>query len=248
MECCQFNSRSSLDGGQLLRIVLEGFFDVKGLRISLLIGLIISLLAAIIFFLMQGFIVGALFLLFAYQSFEMYKQSEYISSADRKETIFQKLEEGEKTLQQGRKEEAKAIFESLRTSTKKGIVFASATYHLAKMAFQENDLDHAYQLLLSIEKQLPTDAIPFFHELAFLQKDYAKVAAFASECFNQTPTFEVALRNAKAYAGLKQGHYSGGWLSTAVKKGKLDLEKILTDDIFDLVKTDLEFKRFFDEK
>jgi Zn-dependent protease len=63
-----------LDGGQLLRIVLEAWFGVKGLKATLLIGAVLSTLFALGFFLMRQYLAGAFFCLFAFQSASAWKK------------------------------------------------------------------------------------------------------------------------------------------------------------------------------
>ncbi|EKE08125.1 MAG: metallopeptidase, M50 family, partial [uncultured bacterium] len=59
-----------LDGGQLLRIVLEACFGVKGFKAALLVGALLAIAISLYFFLVGAYLVGAFFFLFAYQSFD----------------------------------------------------------------------------------------------------------------------------------------------------------------------------------
>ena len=119
-----------LDGGQLLRIAMEGAFGLKGFKLTLLIGSLVSLAISLLFFVLQQFLVGAIFFLFAFQSFMGWRKTKYLSSPDRKETNVLKLQKGEALLKRGNKQEAKRIFDEIRERTKKGMIFASATYYL----------------------------------------------------------------------------------------------------------------------
>ena len=56
-----------LDGGQLLRIILEAIFGAKGFRYSLIIGMAIAGGGSVFFFLYHQYLIGALFFLFAFQ-------------------------------------------------------------------------------------------------------------------------------------------------------------------------------------
>ncbi|MBI3900754.1 MAG: M50 family metallopeptidase, partial [Chlamydiia bacterium] len=59
-----------LDGGQILRIILEASFGVKGFKASLLIGAILATLFALACFVVHALLAGAIFFLFAYESFD----------------------------------------------------------------------------------------------------------------------------------------------------------------------------------
>ena len=72
-----------LDGGQLLRIVLEKFFDVKGLRYAFLLSSILSLAFCLILFLTQNFLAGAVFFLFAFENFDNFRKSRFVRDSDR---------------------------------------------------------------------------------------------------------------------------------------------------------------------
>jgi stage IV sporulation protein FB len=63
-----------LDGGQLLRIVLEACFGEKGLRATLLIGAIISSVCTVGFIWWHQYLAAALFALFAVQGFSQWKR------------------------------------------------------------------------------------------------------------------------------------------------------------------------------
>ncbi|MCB1110727.1 MAG: site-2 protease family protein, partial [Chlamydiia bacterium] len=55
-----------LDGGQLLRVVFESIFGAKGLKYAIVVGMVLSTLCALAFFLIGYFLVGAIFFLFAF--------------------------------------------------------------------------------------------------------------------------------------------------------------------------------------
>lgn len=108
-----------LDGGQLLRIAFEGIFGVKGFKASLLVGVAISTLISLYFFLLGWLLVGSLFFLFAYQGFDTWRKLKFISSSDRKAKYVAAIQLGEREFEAGNIDEAKKIFENLREKTKK---------------------------------------------------------------------------------------------------------------------------------
>src|SRR5271170_1519032 len=52
-----------LDGGQLLRIIMEAIFGLKGFKYAIIISMSLALATSIFFFITQGFLIGALFFL-----------------------------------------------------------------------------------------------------------------------------------------------------------------------------------------
>lgn len=230
-----------LDGGQLLRIVMEAWLGVKGIRLSFMIGCIIALLIALFFFVIQGYLVGALFFLFAFQSFDTWRKAKLLSDPDREDEMRMKMAKAEEAVAEGRKEEAKTLFSEIRDHAHKGIIYNGATQYLALLLFEEGKKRDAYDLLIKVKDQLAEEAVPALHELAFDEKNYRLVADLSAQCYQLTPTQDTALRNARAFASLKEPRHSGGWLKTAWNLGNLDVEKILKESIFDPVRENPDF-------
>ncbi len=234
-----------LDGGQLLRIALEGFFGVKGFKLSLFIGMTISLLISLFFFLIGYFLVGAIFFLFAFQSFDAWKKSKNISSEDREINLSEEFQKGETAYLSGDLKSARDIFKDLREKSHKGMIFSSATHYLALMEYEQGNKHESYELLLSVKEHLSEEALCLLQRLAFDEKNYHLVVELSSTCFQLTQNQEVALINARAFASINEPKPAGGWLQTALKYGNLDVEKILNENFFDKVKNDPKFLSFF---
>jgi stage IV sporulation protein FB len=231
-----------LDGGQLLRIALEAFFGVKGFRISLFIGMLVSVLISFFFFLIQGFLIGALFFLFAFQSFDMWRKSRFITSTDRNESNTDELLQAEQALKSGNKAQAKALFEDIRQKSKEGLLYVAATQYLALLLAEEEDNKRAYEMLVSIKEQLSEGILCLLHRLAFEMGNFTLVAELSSTCYQIQPTQEIALKNARAFASLQNARPAAGWLQTAWQYGGMDVEKIISEEVFGKVKGDPEFQ------
>jgi Zn-dependent protease len=233
-----------LDGGQLLRIVLEAIFGIKGFRAALLIGAIIASLFSFYFFIAQAFLAGALFFLFAFQSFDSWRKSRFVRLSDRDEENKALLHAGEAALKEGKKEEARHLFEQVRTKSAGGVLSFAAAQYLAFLSEQEGNHKLAYDLLKPIREHLSEDALCLLHKLAAVQKDYQLVADISSDCYQIANNLETAIRNARAFAYLKQPKPAGGWLQAAWRQGGLDLEMILQEEEFLAIKDDPEFRSF----
>jgi stage IV sporulation protein FB len=234
-----------LDGGQMVRIGLEYFFGVKGFKASLLLGMLVGLGFGLFFFVGQNFLLGALFFFFSYENFELFRRSKNITPSDRKVEFAQELFEAETALNRGDVDKAKKLLLLIRSQTKKGIIFSSATQYLALLALDDKHRHEAYELLYSIQDSLEESIVPLFHELAFEEKNYPLVKDLATLAFQQKATLDVALRNARAFAALHEAKASGGWLSTAMGFDSLDLLAITKEEIFSSVKDKPEFLHFF---
>ena len=233
-----------LDGGQLLRIALEAFFGLKGYKAALLIGAILAGSIACAFFLMRGYLVGALFFLFAFQSFDLWRKSRIATVEDRDDDLKKEIVEAEKALSEGRKSDAEAILRDVLGKTKRGMLFAAAAQYLAFLDMEAGKAEEAYQLLLPIDMHLETDARVLLHKLATQKGNWELVAKWSAECYQLAPSQQVALANARAFAHLNQAKHAGGWLKSALEYGELDLEKVLSEEAFQGIRKDPEFLRF----
>lgn len=235
-----------LDGGQLLRIALEGFFGVKGYKASLVIGIVFAVLLSFYFFLAQAFLIGAFFFLFAFQTFDLYRKSRNANLMDREDTIKMMLMRAENLLSQGNRAEAERLFEEVRIKGANGLLSAAAAQYLAFLYVDEGKRQEAYDLLRSNQKQLEDPARCLLHQLAAERNDYELVAELSADCYQFAPKQEIALQNAKAFAALSQAEAAGGWLQTAWQHGSFDLNALLQDEVFNSVRNISLFRHFVD--
>ncbi len=233
-----------LDGGQLLRIVLEGIFGLKGFKYALMIGTAIAGILSLVFFLFQNFLIGALFFLFAFQSYDIWRATRNLSEKDRSEDLKGEFEKAEIDLQAGRKDQAAQEFEHIRSEAKKGMLYNLATQYLAFLKYDQGDIQKAYDLLKTLVGELSPEAICLLHRVAYEKKDYATVVQFGGSCFQTMPTAEVALRNAHAHAAQKDARAAVGWLETAFQEGLNHLNKVMQDQMFDPIRNDPHFQAF----
>lgn len=231
-----------LDGGQLLRIILERIFGLKGFKYAILTSMIIAVVISLFFFLTQAYLIGALFFLLAFQSYDTFRRTRHLSENDRDDSLREQLEKVEELMQTGKKEEALQLCQEIRAKAKKGMLYELSTQYLAFMKYERGDSKGAYELLLSIRQELSGDALCLLHKVAFEQKDFPLVIELAGTCFQNWPTAETAVRNAFAHAQLKQVVPTVGWLQTAINEGLSNLKEILSDQLLDPIRQDSLFQ------
>ncbi|MBS0620008.1 MAG: site-2 protease family protein [Verrucomicrobia bacterium] len=232
-----------LDGGQLLRIVLEKLFGVKGLRYTLIAGLLIAIGIALFFFVTKFFLVGALFSLLAYQSFDSLRRTRHLTESDRDDRLQGFLEQVEALMQEGKKEEALHLCETIRAQAKKGMIYELATQYLAFLLYEKGDVKQAYELLRGMRQDLAGDALCLLHRVAFEQKDFPLVIEIGGACFQILPSPEIAVRNALAHAHLAEVVPTVGWIQTAVDEGLVNVQEVLADPRFDAIRSDPAFQK-----
>ncbi len=236
-----------LDGGQLLRIGLEAFFGVRGLRLSFFIGMIVSVGFAFFFFAYGALLIGALFFLFAFQCYDTWKKSKSMAETDISDHLKKMTSMADAAMRSGRVEEAEQLFESIREQAKQGMLYSMATEYLARIYYSRGDKERAYSLLNEIKKNISEETIPLFHQLSFEHQDYATVVDLSVQSFEKRSTQETALINAYAFAALEKAEPAGGWLKRAFEIRHFDVEKIIENSIFDKVRDQKAFQHFVRE-
>jgi Zn-dependent protease len=236
-----------MDGGQLLRIFLESIFKERGFKMSLLVGFVFAFILALAGFAFRYYLFGAIFFLFAFQSFDMYRKTKNISKKDRDPDLVNLLNQAEIYYQQKNYEKAKETFSKITNKTNKGMLFITATHYLAIIEYHQKNYKKAYELLLLIENDVSDDTIYILHKLAFENKNYKLVAKLSSKCFSLHPTKDVALNNARSFAMLNEAKPAGGWLINAKEFNSLDIKNIIEEKFFEKVKENNEFKKFFEK-
>lgn len=233
-----------LDGGQLMRIGLEKWFDVKGLRYTFLISGIFALLGSLAMFVTQNLLAGAIFFLFAFENWDNYRKSRNISVSDRKDEHKKAVMEAEQLFRAGRKDEALAAFQAIRVLTQQGMLYDAATQYAAIILDDQGQPQAAYDLLKPLQERLDPPTLLLLHRLAFDRQDDAIVSSLGASVFQLFPLAEVALRNAYAAARQKQLQGTIGWLETAKQNGVENLDEIVKESSFDSLRKEPAFKEF----
>jgi len=227
-----------LDGGQLLRIVLEGVFGVKGKHYALITGVVLSLIFALTAFLFGYIILGVLFFLFAFQNFEMSRQAKVMSTDDERDELKVELEKAERSLLEGKNDTAKEHLVRIREQSKDGIIYTCATEYLAQIYFEIGQEKEAYELLAPIVDVLSETSQCLLHELAYDQSNYELVIKLSGPCFQIAPSRQMAEHTAAAYASKGDLKSTLGWLKATLRYENNNINKLLENPVFDQIRSD----------
>lgn len=235
-----------LDGGQLVRYVLEKKFGPKGYRASILIGLVaVGVFAPYLFF--KGlFFFGVLLVIMGLQNFQMLQEEKRASGED---NLFGTYQKGVEAMNNNDLQKAKTLLTKLLKSKDPKIKHLS-TESLAKIYHQENQPEKSYNLLLKADPQLLKEGKPLLCKLAFDRQNYELVSKYALDIYEINPSVETALLNSKAFAFLKDPDLSGAWLETASQFGPEFLQQIraeLSHPAYDSVKDQEPFREYVEK-
>jgi len=234
-----------LDGGQLVRVIFESFLGSKAWKATLYLSLVFSILFAIPFFLLGLFLIGAIFLIFAFQSVETLRRMQNYSESDQSDDNREKLKEIEQLLVMNRYQEAIPKLDLLIQKTQSGLIHTLASEYLAKIYFDRGENQHAYDILAPIEKNLSKEAKCILYLVAYEVRDYDKVISLSGVCFQEKRTVDVAIRAAASHAVVHNIHKSIEWLKTAKSFGNVDLQTITKDTAFDSIRNEEAFQSLF---
>lgn len=231
-----------LDGGHLLRIILEALFGVKGLKFAFLLSSLLALLAGIFFFLHESFLAGSLFLLLAYESYRTWKTSLVMTEKDQDTDLQQSLKHAEHELKSGNIDKAKQDLEEIRSTTAKGALYINATEDLAEILHSQGKFQEIYNALKPIENKLSASALQLLHEAAYKIGALQEAVSLGNRVYQVNPSYDTALINALSYALLGEVHPSVGWLQRAISDGLPNAGVILKKEEFAKIKNDPSFQ------
>lgn len=233
-----------LDGGHLLRIVLEAIFGAKGTAYALLVGVILGGAITVAAFIVGWILVGAVFFLLTFESFRGWMSYRHVVEGDRDQSLQEIYRQAELAMQSGATDRAIAGFEHVRQRTGRGLLYTAATETLARLLRQRGEPERAYEYLKQVRKRLSPQSLPLLQELAFSQHDYQTVVEVAKDCFQVNPNYSVAWMAALAHAARQEVRPAIGWLECAIREGLPDVGGALADAKLDPIRKDPKFQEF----
>lgn len=234
-----------LDGGRLLCIIFEGLFGLTGLKIALFLSVLVSVLVSVWFFLSGNLLMGSLFLLFTYESFQNWRNTLPLMPSDRNESLQKLLKEAEDDLRLGHHEEARERLTEIHQLTKDGMIHVRATQYMAVLLAAEQRFEEAYQLLTPIKKNLDPEHQHLLHQLAYRNKDWKTAIELGNQIYRQAPGFETALINAYCYSMLGETEPAIGWLRCSIRDGLPNIHVVLHSQEFNPIRHDSRFQSLY---
>lgn len=234
-----------LDGGRLLCIIFEGCFGLTGLKIALFLGVLLSVLVSVWFFLSGNLLMGSLFLLFTYEGFQTWRNTLPLMPSDRNESLQKLLKDSEEDLRLGHHEEAWDRLNEIHRLTKDGVIHVKATQYMAVLLSAQQRFKEAYELLTPIQKQLDTEHLHLLHQLAYRNNDWKKGIELGNRIYKIAPGFETALINAYCYSMIGDTEPAIGWLRCSIRDGLPNIHVVLHRQEFNNIRQDPRFQSLY---
>lgn len=237
-----------LDGGRLLSIILESIFGIRGVKIALFLSILLAAGVGILAFATHAFLLGALFMMLAFENFRSWQSMMPVVEHDRDDTLQRSLRDAEKEMQSGDPDTAYKKMEEVRAATKKGVLYLTATEHMADILSRQGKYQEAYDLLSPIRAKLEPPSLRLLHNLAFKLRDWETVTKLAGDVYQAFPGYETALTSAMGYALLGEGRPAIGWLQSAIRDGLPNVRAILSKTEFDKIRDLSAFKNLLNNQ
>lgn len=226
-----------LDGGQLLRIILESMFGVGGIKATFLFSMVLCSVMALFFFLQSWILIGAVLFFFAYESYRQWKGVSELSHHDNDRKLQSRLGHAEFLMSNGKLEEAKVELESVRKSTESGVLHRLSTIYLAQILVKEERFEEAYKILLPLKSKLDDESLSLLQQLAYKTNDIEVAAELSDQTYRINPGYQTALLNGLVFALKGEVEPTVGWLRRAISDGLPNPAEVLERE---------EFKKFIE--
>lgn len=233
-----------LDGGHLLRILLEAIFGVRGLKLAFFISIVLASLMGIYFFLIQQIFMGALFLLLAFESYRAWSDVKSMTPQDADEQLQNLVKEGLEDLKANRLEDALTKFSYVRQQAPKGMLYVSATQYAARILVEQGKLKQAYQWLYPLKNRITIDYLLLLQQLTYRLQEWEEAIKIGEQIYQQEPIVDTALINAFSYAIMGKAIPAIGWLRSAFQIGLPDVQKVIERREFDAIRNSEPFQKW----
>lgn len=232
-----------LDGGHLIRILLEGFFGLKGLKAALFISVLVAAALGLLFLMQQQILVGALFLMFGFESYKSWSEMRTIHVGDTDKDLQAKFKEAVSHLKMGKRDQALSEFFALKDQAPQGVLRVAAIEHIALLLSEEGHYQAAYGWLDGIRDQLSPESLCLQQQLAYKLEEWEATTIIGLKAFQSSPSSEVAVLNALAFGIMGRADPAIGWLRCAIQVGLANPAQLISRREFDAVRNHPEFQK-----
>lgn len=233
-----------LDGGHLLRCMLQGAFGLRGVKSALFLSMLFAAgLCGLAFFFRQ-LLIGSIFLLFAFESFRAWRAALRLTAEDEDVQLQEELSTGEKSLEEGDIPMARTLFEDLVAKTKRGVIHLEAVERLAQLHFKEKRYLDSYALLKPHIKELSIESLGIAQLAAYYSHAFDEALKIGNKLWRDEPMPQTACFNAFSHAAKGEAAEAVGWLSSMTQNDAKLLADLVHRPEFDAIRDSAIFRSF----
>jgi stage IV sporulation protein FB len=228
-----------LDGGKLLSIIFEKIFGYKGVRYSYMFSGLLSVAFSMIFFALGAIIAGAIFFLFAFESYRAWSELKNLTALDRDTDLQKMFKLADESMEVGNYAEAEAELEKILQKTDKGVIHNAAVEMLGKLYFSRGENEKAFELLYPIRDSLSPEMLDILHKILGALGKWDEALKLGERAYSESPGYELALINSSASAFKGDREAAIGWLQRAADDGAENIEDYIKRPEFDSIRQDI---------
>jgi len=240
-----------LDGGKLMSMLFEVLFGHAGRRFSYFLSGLFAIIFGYAF--MTGersILAGALFLLFAFDSFRAWKQSKFTGRTDVENQTSEELDKAIGEWLSEKPNEAISRLEKLCDESQgKSDAYMEALEKLAHYLIMTKEPKKAFQRLMSAKARLSIQGLALLQLAGFESEEYQEALSAGEKLYVEgAGGSDCALLNAFSAAHLQRADVALNWLRSVQKEGEkeasFDMAAILKSEELDPIRSTQEFKDF----
>lgn len=232
-----------LDGGHLLKILLQSIFGFKGYKASVILSFFLSTLLALLGFIFGQMIVAILLACLAFENYRAWTDITNMSEADQNEGYWDRIKTAKISLELGNYDKAWEILNLLKNDAQTGIIYTISIQMMANILQIQKKYEEAYQLIKPILNKITPDFTKNALQLAFNAGDYDKAIELGKTAYQLSPDSDVAAVNALSHASKLEVIPTLGWLNMVLEKNYPDLEVLLGRKEFDFLRENKDFQK-----
>ena len=231
-----------LDGGHLMKIILERIFGIRGIKFAFLLSVALAVAIGLCFFLFQQMLMGALFLMLAFESYRAWVEVKSLAPQDDDQQLRELLKEGVEELKHGRPQNALEKFTYIRKQAPKGLLYVNATEYGSHILAEQGEYKKAFDWLYPLKNRLSPEYLRLLQQLAFRVQEWEEAVKIGQEAYQQDPSIDSALINALSYGILGEATPAVGWLRCAVQLGLPNVRQVIDMREFDAIRSSKPFQ------
>lgn len=209
-----------------------------------MISCICACALAVLSLMFHQLFLAVIFGFFFFQNMQLFKTMRAFSVSDDNERYQRELNELKSAFETDTGESFEAKLKEFRKVTRKGQLHNEATLLLAKHYMRLNMIHEAYILLVGIIDSLTTPMKSELSKLAYKVGDFSLVMKLSAECYELSPTVDIAYRAALSAGYLSEEHKAIGWIKAAKEQGLEDISTLIQHKAFDSIRMNKHFQHF----
>lgn len=233
-----------LDGGRLVAIVCDALFGLRGVRFSYFLSTLFAVGAAAFFMASGAIIIGALFLICAFESYKSWQSARLLRTGGEDRILLEEISRAEFDWEHNQPERAIARLEELVRKQAKGEVFFRAIEKLIGYLLVSGKTEQAYALLFPVKDSLDGTLLKQF-QLACYKQGFWQLALDAGiRAFREDQDISSAILSAFSSAQLGKVMETINWLRCVQKSKSIDMKSILSAEDLDEIRQNPHFIHF----